>query len=217
MGMDGPCSHGIENHESLMRRVAVGIDLSGDAGTVFEGDRRRDAYVGERSPEVQTGSARYDGRAAFGYEPVDLPVGEHRERADAHLLSQRADTDQPRRARRLVRQYRQASVDLHGIRRDDFRAEPVGHSLRYGALPRRCRPEDRNDLGAAPGIHGVVDERGLAGVTDGRRPAVEPGRLGALLAARHLGRRVGPRALSPRDLSVSAVTRATVLLPTHRA
>ena len=64
---------------------------------------------------------------------------------DRALLVETEEADEPRRVLGLVRQDRQAAVDLHRVRGDELRRDPARDLLRNGALARRGRPEDRED------------------------------------------------------------------------
>ncbi len=66
---------------------------------------------------------------------------------DGHLLGGRADGDQSRGMRRLVRENREPAVDLERVDRDHLGLEARRDRLRDGALPGRRRPEDCDHLG----------------------------------------------------------------------
>ena len=79
-------------------------------------------------------------------ELVDRLVCERGVLADGHRLREVADRDEPRRLGRLVREDRQAAVDLERVGGDDLGAELGREGLRDRGLAGRRRAEDRDDL-----------------------------------------------------------------------
>ena len=110
------------------RRVAVGQDrvsrLSADAvvqalpSLAGTGRRsRRQLELGQRGAQVEARPADDDRRAAGGERVVDRRVREELVLADRGLVLELPDRDEPGRGRRLVRQDRQAAVDLGRVGR----------------------------------------------------------------------------------------------------
>ena len=206
MRVDRACAGGIEPRESLVRRGPVLLDLVRDplAHLVLGG--RWDAEVREGRTEVEARAAGDDGPAPALDELVDLGVRQRRERAHAHRLFERPEPYEPRGTRRLVRENRQAAVDLHRVRGDDVRPETRCDSLGDGALPGRSRPEDRDHLDTAARrvrvghrfFRGVGVEqfrsRGVLVSHDSGSPS--PVRLGHVPFGRRLGHRPPPHASS---------------------
>ena len=113
-------------------------------------NRGRKLEIGQGCAEVEPRAARHDRRSTRGDELVDLRVRERRELADGHLLVERADPDEPGVERRLVREDRQAAVDLQRVDGHHLGPEPRRRRLCDGALARGGRAEDRDHLGKAP-------------------------------------------------------------------
>ena len=104
--------------------------------------------------EVKPGAAHDDSGSPPADEVVDLHVGERGEGTDAHVLVEVADGDEPGPLLRLVREDREAAVDLHRVGRHDLacRARPRAawrarssrsQSGRRPRPPRPCAPGQR--------------------------------------------------------------------------
>ena len=104
--------------------------------------RRRQLELGERGAEVEAAAPRDDGRTARREKLVDRLVREPLVLAHRRLVVERPDADEPRRPCRLVREDRQAAVDLRRVGRDHLAAERVGDELCDVGLAARRRPED---------------------------------------------------------------------------
>ena len=130
-------------------RIAVVLALGVSAVRGLHG--RRNLEVDERCTQVQPGAPRDDGRAVRADELVDGFVCEQGELACGHGLREVTDSDEPGRLRRLVRENREAAIDLERICRDDLRAEAAREGMCHGGLAGCRRAEDRNDLDAQSG------------------------------------------------------------------
>ena len=106
---------------------------------------RRELQVGEGSAEIEARSADDDRRAPLGERAVDGLVCEALVFGDGAFVVERPDADERGRAIGLVREDRQALVDLHRVGRDDLGREGVCDRLCDGRLPAGGGAKDRND------------------------------------------------------------------------
>ena len=106
---------------------------------------RRELEVGERSAEIEAGAADDDRRAPLGECAVDGLVRETLVLGDGAFVVERPDADERGRSGGLVREDRQALVDLHRVGRDDLRRDGVCDRLGDGRLPARRGAKDAND------------------------------------------------------------------------
>ena len=142
-------------------------------------------------------------------ELVDLGVRERGERADAHLLVERPDGDEPRRARRLVREDRQAAVDLHRVGRDD-----LGRRARSASASATALLPDA--VGPKIATTSIAAGRRAASAASGASPSSRGRRARSFAGVRfghvRVGPALGPPASSPRfEPNAETVTRGSRL------
>ena len=171
----------------------VGVDLTLDPPPQSRIGGRRNLEIGQRGSEVEARSPATTATPRAPDDLVDLGVRQRGERTDAHLLTECADPDEPRRPRRLVGEDRKPAVDLHRVGRYDLRAEAVRDRFRDGALSRGGGTEDRDDLHAKRTLD--LDVHRLSEPTCRRSP-VRRGLFGHDRFGRLLGHRPPPHALS---------------------
>ena len=113
--------------------------------TRFGGRCRRQIEVDERRAQVEPRTAHDDRRHAVVECRVDRAMRQRGVLADGCLVVEAPDRDKLGRVRGLVREDRDASVDLHRVCGDQPCWNPLGKRLGDGGLARRGRAEDRDD------------------------------------------------------------------------
>ena len=126
------------------RRAAAVVEALPALAVRSGGASAGSANVGQRGLEPEPGAADDDRRPPRGGDLVDRRVRELLVLADRALAVERPDADEPR-AGVLVRQDRQAAVDLHRVGGDELGRDPLRDRLGDGRLARRGRAEDRED------------------------------------------------------------------------
>jgi hypothetical protein len=154
--------------ERLVRRLGPELVVRALPPLPRAGSRgRRKVELDERCPQIQA-RATHDNRSHLVLErAIDRRVRQVRVLADRCLVVEAPDPDQLGRVLGLVRQDRDASVDLHRVGGDQTGRDPLGKCLGDRALARRGRAEDRDYLSHADG-------RGRArGPRPSRRPPAD--------------------------------------------
>jgi hypothetical protein len=136
----------IEPREQRVRGLGTRLVVMLRPALASTGRRRRgERELHEGCTEIEPGASYDHGRMARGEDFVDRGVGEWRVRPDRGLPVERPDPDEPGGIGRLVRQDRQASVDLHRVGRHQLGRNPLCQSLRDGGLATRGRAEDADN------------------------------------------------------------------------
>ena len=147
--MDACSSLGIALAQKLVSRVGPELLISvlpTLAGARVR--RRRKAELGQSGSQVEACPADDDRSQTLGERAIDHVMRQLCVFPDRGLVFERPDRHELCRPFGLVRENRDAAVNLHRIGRDQPRGDPVGQRFGDGGLTGRSGPEDRDD---APG------------------------------------------------------------------
>ena len=147
IGMDSGRRLGIPLGERLVRRFGPELVVGALPARPLLGRRGgRKGELDEGRPKIQARATDNDRRQALLECVVDRRVRELGVLADRYLVLEPPDRDQLGRVLGLVRENRDSAVDLHRIGGDQPRRYAFRHRLGDGALARRGRAKDRDDV-----------------------------------------------------------------------
>src|SRR5918993_1841057 len=140
------CCGGVPLSEGCMRPLGAEavVQLLQPAARA-RGCRRRELEARERCTEIEAGAADDNRRLAGFDELVDRGLRKLLVFTNRPLVVEGPDSDEPSPPYRLVRQDRQAVVDLHRVGRHELAADPIGEGLGDVRLPGGGPPEDADD------------------------------------------------------------------------
>jgi hypothetical protein len=138
---------GIPIGEEIVR--ALGAEPLIDVFPPFAGaggGSRREVEPRDRRAQVEARPADDDRCSAPGKDCIDRRVRELLVLAHGCHAGKRPDPDEVGREIRLVRQDREAAIDLHRVRGNELGGDPRRNGFGDGRLSARRRPEDRDHV-----------------------------------------------------------------------